>query len=223
MKRSSSRIWNFRLLLFLLTTLSFTPVLARDVVLLGVFPDRALVGIDGQRLVLVAGQGVQQGVGLLSTNTLDRRAWLEIDGQRRELAVVGRSAQATRDALPGVARIHPDASGALTVPGSIDGHAVRFQVDPGAALVLLSGSEAGRIGIATGQGQLTTVQTPAGRAFGHRVMLSRVQVGGVALDQVEAMVLQGEAPRLPVLGMSFLGRVQMREEDDVLLLQGPRP
>jgi aspartyl protease family protein len=223
MKRSLSRIWNFWLLLLLLTTLSFTPLLARDVVLLGVFPDRALVGVDGQRLVLVAGQGVQQGVKLLSTNTLDRRAWFEIDGQRRELALVSRSAQATRDALPGGARVHPDASGVLTASGSIEGHAVRFQVDPGTALILLSGSEAARIGIATGQGQLTTVQMPTGRAFGHRVMLSRVQVGDVALDQVEAVVLQGEAPRLPVLGMSFLGRVQMREEGGVLLLQGPRP
>jgi len=210
-------------LLLLLAVLSSSPLLARDVLLLGVFPDRALVAIDGQRLVLIAGQEAQDAVRLLSTNTLDRRAWLEIDGQRRELAVVSRSPAATRDTGLAEVRIHPDASGALTASGSINGHAVRFQLDPGTAFILLSGAEARRVGIVTGQGQLTTVQTPAGRVFGHRVMLSRVQVGAVALDQVEAVVLQAEAPRLPVLGMSFLGRVQMREEGGNVMLQGLRP
>jgi len=210
-------------LLLLLAALSSSPLLARDVLLLGVFPDRALVAIDGQRLVLIAGQEAQDSVRLLSTNTLDRRAWVEIDGQRRELAVVSRSPTAMWEAGFAEVRIHPDASGALTASGSIDGHAVRFQIDPGTAFILLSGSEAQRIGIVTGQGQLTTVQTPAGRVFGHRVILSRVQVGGVALDQVEAVVLQAEAPRLPVLGMSFLGRVQMREVGGIVVLQGLRP
>jgi len=207
----------------LLAALSSSPLLARDVVLLGVFPDRALVAIDGQRLVLIAGQEAQDAVRLLSTNTLDRRAWVEIDGQRRELAVVSRSLAATRDTGVAEVRIHPDASGALTASGSINGHAVRFRFDPGTAFILLSGSEAQRIGIVTGQGQLTTVQTSAGRVFGHRVILSRVQVGGIALEQVEALILQAEVPRLPVLGMSFLGRVQMREEGGTVVLQGTGP
>jgi len=210
-------------LLLLLAVLWSSPLLARDVLLLGVFPDRALVAIDGQRLVLIAGQEAQDAVRLLSTNTLDRRAWLEIDGQRRELAVVSRSPAATRDTGLTEVRIHPDASGELTASGSINGHAVRFQLDPGTAFILLSGSEARRIGIAAGQGELTTVQTPAGRVFGHRVILSRVQLGGVALEQVEAVILQADAPRLPVLGMSFLGRVEMREEGGTVVLQRLRP
>ncbi len=203
--------------------LSFSPALARDVALLGVFPDRVLIDIDGQRLVLAVGQEAQQAVRLLSTNTLDRRAWLEIDGQRRELAVGDRSPSAVRDTGSVGVRIHPDASGALTVSGSIDGHAVRFRVDTGSETVLLGGSEAQRIGLSPGQGPLTTVQTPTGRVFGHRVLLSRVQVGSLALDQVEAVVVLGDAPRLPVLGMSFLGRVLMQEEGDTLLLQAVQP
>lgn len=210
-------------LLLLLAALPFPPLLARDVTLLGVFPDRALVAVDGQRLVLIAGREGQDAVRLLSTNTLERRAWLEIDGQRRELAVGSRSPPATRDTVFAEVRIHPDASGALTASGSIDGHAVRFQLDPGAAFILLSHSEAQRIGIVTGQGHLTTVQMPTGRVFGQRVILSRVQVGSVALDHVDAVVLQGDAPRLPVLGMSFLGRVQMREDGSTVLLQQLRP
>jgi aspartyl protease family protein len=209
-------------LLIVLLGLSLTPLLARDVVLLGVFPDRVLVGIDGQRLVLVAGQDAQQGMRLLSTNTLERLAWLEIDGLRRELVAVGRSPTAAPQAASAEVRIHPDSSGALTVSGSIGGHAMRFRVDPGTAVTLLSGEDAGRIGMTAGQGSLTTVQTPAGRVFGHRVILPRVQVKGIVLDQVEAVVLPGEMPRLPVLGMSFLGRVHAHEEGGVLLLQGPR-
>lgn len=207
--------------------LSCSPALARDVALLGVFPDRVLIDMDGQRLVLVVGQDAQQAVRLLSTNTLDRRAWLEIQGQRRELAVGDHSPVVAPGTGPhresvGV-RIQPDASGALTVSGSINGRAVRFRVDTGSETVLLGSSEAQRIGLSPGQGALTTVQTPNGRVFGHRVLLSRVQVGSVAVDEVLAVVVPGDAPRTPVLGMSFLDRVIMYEEGGALLLRRARP
>lgn len=207
--------------LILVTLGSPAPVLAGDVVLLGVFPDRALVAIDGQRVVLVAGQEGREDVRLLSTNTLERRAWLRIDGQRRELTVAGRAGELAEDPAPAATRIHRDGSGAFSVSGSIGGHAVRFRVDPGAAVTLLNAAEAERVGVAPGQGQLITLRTDRGRAFGQRVILPSVRIGGIALDRVEAVILQGDRPRLPVLGMSFLERVQVREEQGTLLLRGP--
>lgn len=219
----SARTWRGRLAwtLILVVVPSLAPVLARDVTLLGVFPDRALVGIDGQRVVLVAGQEGQQDVRLLSTDTLERRAWLRIDGQRRELTVMGRAAGRSGDAAAGATRVHRDGTGAFSVSGSIGGHAVRFRVDPDAAATLLNAAEAERVGVTTGQGRLITVQTERGRAFGHRVILPPVRIGGIALDRVEAVILQGDAPRLPVLGMSFLERVQVREDQGTLLLRAP--
>lgn len=217
----STRDWRGRVaaVLILAAIPALTPLLARDVVLLGVFADRALVGVDGQRVVLVVGQAGQEDIRLLSTNTLERRAWLQIDGQRRELAVAARDAGPAGDPASGATRVHRDASGAYTVSGSIGGHAVRFRVDPDAALTLLSASEAERVGVSRGQGRMTTVQTDSGRVFGHRVILPRVQVGGIVLDQVEAVILQDHAPRLPVLATGSLERVQVREEDGTLLLR----
>lgn len=218
-RRSGKKIfW----LLVAMLGLSLPPVLARDVVLLGVFPDRVLVEIDGQRTVLMMGQDAQQGVRLLSANTLERRAWLDIDGLRREMALVPRSPPAAFEAAPAELRIHPDASGELTVSGSVRGHAVRFRIDTAMALTLLSGDDARRFGIAAEQGPLTTVQTPTGRVFGHRVTLARVQVGGIALNEVEAVVLPGDSPRLPVLGRSFLDRLHLRQDGQVLVLREAR-
>jgi len=219
----STTNWRGRLagILILAAIPALTPVQARDVVLLGVFADRALIGIDGQRVVLVVGQGGQGDVRLLSTNTLERRAWLQIDGERREIAVAARDGKPAGDSAPEATRIHRDASGLFSISGSIGGHAVRFQVDPDAAFTLLSASEAERVGVSRAQGRMTTVQTDSGRVFGHRVILPRVRIGGLVLDHVEAVILEGQAPRLPVLGRDSLKGVQVREEHGTLLLHGP--
>lgn len=59
----------------------------------------------------------------------------------------------------------------------------------------------------------------SGIVTGRRILLDRVQVGGLALDRVEAVVLPGESPATALLGMSFLGRVDMQKEGSLLVLR----
>jgi len=197
---------------------------AHEVSLLGVFPDRVLVEWDGQRQVLVMGQDASRGVRLLATDTGARRAWLEIDGEPRHLGLVMRI-----ESDPGVpqgalaeARIYRDAAGRWTATGSIDGHAVSFLVDREADAIVLSAGEARRLGLDFTRGQLVQAQTVSGRSFGYRVALDRVRVGGIEHRGVDAIVLQGEGSRITVLGRSFLDRVAIHEEGNVLLLRQRR-
>lgn len=201
------------------------PVPAAEVTLLGVFPDRVLVEIGGERRVLVAGEAAVAGLRLQATDTRARRAWLEIGGQSYEMAVgnpagtsVGKVARPAGREL----RVHRDSSGAFTAAGGIDGHAVRFRLDPEAPLVIIGATEARRLGIDLGRSRWITVPSPSGLLFGQAVTLGRVQLGTIALEQVDAVVLQEEGSRLPVLGRSFLERLQVRDEQGTLLLTAPR-
>jgi aspartyl protease family protein len=206
----------------LVVSLCCTPLLAGEPVLLGVFPDRVLVEIDGERQVLMMGAEVTEGVRLLSPDTRTGTAWLEMQGERRQFTAVPRAEGPPRADTAARARIYPDASGTLTVAGSINGHAVRFLVDTDAPITTLGAGEAQRLGIAYVRGDLIQARTAAGLSFGYRVTLDQVRIGGIVLDEVEALVLQSDAPRLPVLGASFLSRVRVQRQGSALVLERQR-
>ena len=50
-------------------------------------------------------------------------------------------------------------------------------------------------------------------------MADKVQVGSIALHNVQAVVIEGDSPRRVLLGMSFLKRVEMSNQGDMLLLR----
>ena len=61
--------------------------------------------------------------------------------------------------------------------------------------------------------------TASGTARGWRVTLDRVKVGELEVLGVDAVVLEGGSPTEALLGMSFLGRVGWKVEQDVLVLE----
>ena len=62
------------------------------------------------------------------------------------------------------------------------------------------------------------LRTANGTARGRQVKLDVVTVGGVTLYGVEAVVMEGEGLAVPLLGMSFLNRMDMKREGSVLTL-----
>jgi aspartyl protease family protein len=106
------------------------------------------------------------------------------------------------------------------VVGSINGYPVDFVVDTGATLVSLSGREARRLGI-----DYRVVGTPgqSSTASGidtiYLVNLDRVKVGDIELRNVRGAVHDGDFPPATLLGMSFLSRLTMRQDGQVLELK----
>jgi aspartyl protease family protein len=133
------------------------------------------------------------------------------------MGVVGTLASYQGDHLPGAD--HEPAppvaaaavvAGGLTIPRSADGlfyvtgrangEEVRFLIDTGSSLVVLTPADAARMGVS---GSATrsdlVVRTAAGSVPMEAVRLSRLQVAGQALSGVDAAIADG-------LGVSLLGQ-----------------
>jgi aspartyl protease family protein len=209
-----------------------TSAAAVDVNLVGLFPNKALVQIDGGPLrTLSVGDKTRDDVLLLSVNR--EGATFQIQGRQATLTVGParkQSGQAVASAgnYPGGAANYPAAANYATVPtndqgdmvadGDVNGVAVRFVVDTGATLVTLSASDAARFGIDYRQGKKVIMETANGEAFAYQVKLDTVRVGRLTVRDVDAVVAEGSALQVALLGMSFLNRVDMRREGTVLTL-----
>lgn len=192
-----------------------------DVSLIGLFPGKALVSIDAAApRTLTAGQKTAEGITLLSVST--DSATFEIDGQRRVLRIGQpfRSAAGSADAATVV--LAPDPRGSYVTLGTINGKTVRFVVDTGATFVALGTTRATQLGIAYRQGRPVTLSTANGNAGAFVIVLDSVRVGGITLEKVEAAVSDGMNGWDGVLlGMSFIGRLSMQRDGQILRLSRP--
>lgn len=198
------------------------PAWAGDVPSLSVialFKDRAVVMIDGQRRLLSAGQKSPEGVKLVSADS--ERARFMFDGQVLELALDGsvRAAKPRADDNPEV-KIWRSTGGMFTTPGSINGMPVNFLVDTGASSIAMNSAQARRLGIDFRVvGNATWVTTASRTEMAYAVHLDRVQVGEIRLHNIEAVIIDGPQPDAVLLGMSFLGKLDMRNQDSVMTLR----
>lgn len=191
-----------------------TPAWATSVSVVGLFKDKAIVSIDGGKArTLSAGQTVS-GVKLLSADS--DRATLEIAGARRVLGMGQSFAGAPADSRQSVS-LTADARGHFAATGSVNGYPTSFLVDTGATAVALSAVDARRMGVDYQAGQQVVVQTAAGAMPAWRVKLNTVKVGGITLNQVDGLVVEAGLA-VPLLGMSFLNRMEMRREGGTMTL-----
>ena len=104
--------------------------------------------------------------------------------------------------------------------GCINGLPVGFLFDTGASSVAMNSAQARRLGIDFRvQGDSTYVTTASQVVQAFRLTLERVKVGNIELHNVKGIVIDGPQPDEVLLGMSFLGRLDMRNEGDRLLLK----
>jgi len=190
---------------------------AADVSVIGLFPGKAVVVIDGGApRVLSAGQPPVGGVTLVSTDR--ETATLLIDGQKKTLKIGQHQGGPAQGASGQSATLTADAQGHFVVEGQINGGAVRFLVDTGATAVSLSSADANRLGIDYRKGQAALMGTANGAAVAYKVRLDSVRVGDIVIGNVEAAVLEGNQMPFALLGMSFLNRMDMRRVGQTMVL-----
>lgn len=193
---------------------------ATDVVVVGLFANKAVVVIDGGKpRTLSVGQTTPEGVRLISADS--ESATFEIDG-RRETLRPGQQGVYAASAPESSGRkkivLTADSRGHFFTVGTINGVSTRFMVDTGATAISLSSEEAKRTGVNYLGGTKVLTQTANGVVPVYRVRLDAVEIGGITLTNVDAIVIEGGRLPMALLGMSFLNRMEMRRQGDTLTL-----
>jgi aspartyl protease family protein len=190
---------------------------AADVALIGLIGSGAAVfAVDGGEPRTIKLGQTRAGVTLVSVE--GERATVEFEGKRRVLAL----GQHYRGAGTAVSSgqsvtLAADPRGHFVSEGSINGHPMRFLVDTGATTIALPAADAIRLGINYRQGAAVRTRTAAGDASAFRVTLASVRLGDIELTNVEGIVIE-DGLDIALLGMSFLNRLDMRQEGRTMTL-----
>jgi aspartyl protease family protein len=105
-----------------------------------------------------------------------------------------------------------DGRGHFQTEGRIDGQRIGFMVDTGASVVALNEKSAARFGFRPNRSDYTTtVSTANGTIKAARTRLAMVELGGIVVRDVDAMVLPDEALSENLLGLSFLSKLKRFE------------
>ena len=190
---------------------------AAEINVIGLFPGKAVVVIDGgSPRVLSVGQKTAEGVTLLSTDR--ESATFTINEQKRTLKIGQHHAGPAPASSSQSVTLTADPRGHFVVDGQINGGPVRFLVDTGATSIAMSSADANRLGIDYRSGQPGLMGTANGTATAYRIRLDSVRVGDIVINNVEGAVLEGNQMPVVLLGMSFLNRMEMRREGQVMVL-----
>ena len=190
---------------------------ATEIMVLGLFKNKAIVNIDGKQRTLKKGKKSPEGVILVFADS--DSAILEVDGKEQEFKLGRQVSTNFKQKILSEAKIIP-VNGMYSTVGFINGQQVEFLVDTGATWVAMNAQQARSLGINFRYiGKRGHVSTANGIAPVYRVTLNKVRVGEIELTNVAAGVLEGDSPRQVLLGNSFLNRVEMQRQGQVMLLK----
>jgi aspartyl protease family protein len=157
---------------------------------------------------IVITAAIMAGLGIFMAQVADKLTPASASSSVRQTAMVATSSQAGLRSL----NIPRDPRGHFQTDGRIDGQRITFMVDTGASVVALNESSAARFGLRPTPGQYTAnVSTANGTVKAARTRIEMLDVGGLIVRDVDAMVLPDEALSENLLGLSFLSRLKRFE------------
>jgi len=105
-----------------------------------------------------------------------------------------------------------DSRGHFQTEGRVDGRRLGFMVDTGASVIALNETSAALIGVRPRPSEYTAnVSTANGSIKAARTRLAMVDIGGLVVRDVDAMVLPDEALSENLLGLSYLSKLRRYE------------
>jgi aspartyl protease family protein len=187
-----------------------------NIVVRGLFDKAALFEIDGRRQLLRNGQRDTSGLRLISATPM--QAVVDVAGRRQTLLLNKQVGAIYQQAPINSVVLRKNSRSEYRMTVSINGRGVEGVIDTGASSIAMSSLEAKRLGIAYEQGVPTVVATASGLSDAYAVSLAKVELGGIAVSHVSALVIEGNYPHVLLLGMSFLEHVNLQEHNNIMTL-----
>ncbi len=185
---------------------------------MALFKNKAMVSINDEQHLLKVGESTMLGVKLIEASS--KYAVLEVNGERSKYSLGNRVRASYSDAVKKKVQIYRDGNSMFRTVGSINGYPVDFLVDTGASDVALNSALAKRLGLQYKlKGEKTIVSTASGKALAYSISLDQVKIGEIMLRNIDAVIIEGNNPTTPLLGMSYLGRLKLNNEDQYLELE----
>jgi aspartyl protease family protein len=188
------------------------------VAVLGLFPDKAMLRIDGKNRLLRVGQVSPEGVTLVFADS--EQAIIEVNGERRTLSLCSRISSRFTGPKVKTVRLRPDVQGMYSVNGTINGQQIEFLVDTGSNAIALNADDARRMKLDyKNKGKKTYSETASGREVVYLLNLETVAVGQITLNNVEAVVFDSPFPSRALLGQTFLNRIKLKRDGAMMELE----
>ncbi|MFZ6754681.1 retropepsin-like aspartic protease family protein [Undibacterium sp. Dicai25W] len=188
---------------------------ATDVGVVGLFPGKAILVVDG------APPKTYSVGSIISSDTklvdVDHDTATIVSNGKRSVLAMGQAVARTSPGKSNQVVLQAGDQGHFIANVSINGVSIRMMVDTGASLVTLPASDAVRLGIHYTNGTHGRMNTAGGIVNAYGVKLDSIKIGDIELYQVDAAVLDSGLS-IPLLGMSFLNRMEMRREGDQMTL-----
>ena len=135
-------------------------------------------------------------------------------------ALVARAAPAAPAASPGSVVIEPGPGGHFQVQARVDGRRVEFMVDTGGSFIALRASEADRLGYHPAPRDYTLrMSTANGEGRAAPIEIGMLEVDGIIVHDIKAIVVADNALGMNLLGMTFLSRVRWTHDRGRLVLE----
>jgi aspartyl protease family protein len=116
--------------------------------------------------------------------------------------------------------LNSDSHGHFQTEARVEGRSMDFLVDTGASSIALRESSAAKLGIhPSARDYSIQTQTANGVGRAARVQLARIEVGGITVRDVDAIVVPDESLSTNLLGMTFLSRVKWSHDRGRLVLE----
>ncbi len=211
-------VWTFVVSFLVLSTLNAADKKVANIEVMALFKNKAMVSINNKQHLLKAGGEEIDGVKLI--NATSKYAVLEIAGEKKKYLLGSRVQASYNKTKKKRVDIYQTGNNMYKTTGSINGFTVDFLVDTGASVVALNSSTAKRLGIQYKlDGEETIVATASGKELAYSVMLDKVKVGEIMLRNISAVVIEGNEPETILLGMSYLGRLNIVNKGQVMSLE----
>lgn len=191
---------------------------APEIKVLGLFKNTAVLNINDQRTVLRVGEQKHGDLRLLAADS--EKALIEVAGKRLELSLSTGGGIRTDLPVNSGHSAHLISNGGLySVTGSVNGQLADFVVDTGASYITMSPEQARRLNLDYSNAKKVMMHTANGKATAHVFTIKSVRIGSIELHDIEGAVMYDLSSSKILLGMSFLGQVEMQHNAGLMVLK----